>query len=191
MEELIKVLVFAVMGVIWVIINLRGKQQQAAKPVAAPDQPKRASDDAVEDFLAEIRRRRNPEEPVQRGEPVEERRSEPPPLPVADVVVPERRPERRPEPPPLPPVAPPPRRTPRKQKPKEPRRVEMPAPPQPAAPPLTVPLIPAMAQQGTSALAPTSRAVTALLRNRRSVAAAFVLREILDEPLCKRRRRSR
>jgi hypothetical protein len=189
MEELIKVLVFAVMGVIWVIASLRSKQQQqAAKPVAAPDQPKRATGDEVEDFLAEIRRRRNQEEPIQRREPAEERRSEPPPLPVAEFV----EPERRREPPPLPPpVAPPPRRTSRKQKQKEPRRVEMPPPPQPASAPLTIPAIPAMAQQAILPLAPTSRDVAALLRHRRSVAAAFVLREILDEPLCKRRRRSR
>ncbi|MCS7044967.1 MAG: hypothetical protein NZO58_01295 [Gemmataceae bacterium] len=185
----------------WIIHQLASSQQQQAKkaPAARPDDrppapPRRRASQELEQFLREAKQRKlrsvelAEDEVVVVAEPVE-----------------------------LPPAAPIPQRTPVRRDPLPVRRVEPPrrvelaeaeaagavpltpqakvveAPSSPPAPP-PGPARPedAYAQQGRLArrgVSPLAPLVRQLLSNRRSLQAAFVLRDILDRPLSKRRGR--
>lgn len=192
----IKVLVALVVIGGWIIsaIQEKGKAAKNNRPKppplppadGEPAVPPRPVND-LQDFLNEVRRRKQAAEPPRREEEptpailveerprrapkraprqrAEPRRAEPPPLMAMPV----------PEPPPLP------------------------SPPSlPPLPPLEAPRlrteVPTLGVAAVVARAPAHPAVRdllSLLKNRRSLATAVLLREVLDEPLCKRRRHAR
>jgi hypothetical protein len=170
------------------------------RPPQKPDEDGRPSNRGPTDFdrfLEEARRKRRAAEARPRPQPRPEPRPEPRPQPrrQAPVLVVEQElpPVRRaPPPPPTPvpvavPVDPMPAPVARKTAPPRPVPVEVvpvvtPTLPEPAHPPARVTRLPAPAQ--SAALKELLR----LLGNRNSVRAAFVLNEVLQPPLCHRRR---
>lgn len=215
--EWIKWLIPLIAIAVWILSQLAGNQQEQKRPSPRPLPPRdpdqdprarRASED-LEEFLEKIKRRKDADERTA-AEPVvliaEEvaaprpapRRTAPPPLPRPveqrrkSAPIGGKRPERRPEPVVL--------AEPISLAPEEwSRMAAMPTPAVPQAP-QALPAAPAApgapqalhrpeALPGKASLPPAARLVRELLKSRQSLAAAVLLREVLDAPLCRRARR--
>jgi hypothetical protein len=169
---------------VWILSNLaRSKEDKPPVQRRSEDapQPIRRSPEEVDRFLEEVRRRkRNAEGPKKPGRTSapDRPRPGPPPLPRT----PTERPRVSERPPPTSKPLPPPRRQ------------------EAEAIPVAEVLEVAVANQPPRALAtlaagrpttvpPAVQALKSLLLDRQNVAAAIVLKEVLDQPLCKRPRR--
>ena len=161
MEDFIKIIGAVIAVSAWIYSSLKTKAEEKVVPRPAPGAPMPlARETSVDQFLAEIRRRRDALE-EQHWADRETEMNEPVPAP----------PPRRLPPPPVARIV-------------EDVRPVVPAPVKAARPTLS-PHAALMASKRTE----VARDVAAMLKDRRALAAAFVLREILDEPLCKRGRR--
>ena len=208
--EWLKWLIPLVAVAVWILSQLVANQQrrQQGLPRSGPPRdpgdetpPRRPSDD-LEKFLEEVRRRKEAQESAA-AEPIysaQEIPARPAHVPRAtegrrkSVAVGSKPQQRRVEPAvvvqPLPSASSP-----------KSRHVAMPSTAPPAAPeapqalppPPVVPTAPQAVHRPESLPArtpasPAAKMVRELLKNRQSLGAAFLLREILDRPLCKRRR---
>jgi hypothetical protein len=179
-EWILPVIIFAV----WVLQQvLRNREvDEPVRPKPGGPAPNRNPTNDIDRFLQEIDRlRRKP--PEERGEPVEK----PVPRPV---------PRARPVPPVVPRARPVPRPSARPSEsvpavvvidaPQAQPSVVTSLPPLPALPP-TDPRAPQVDRRGDRNLPPIIATTLNLLRSPQTLAAAFVLQEVLDPPKCKRR----
>lgn len=170
----IKLIVAAIVIASWIIGALGGKKppqriQPPPLPPAPPPEPNASRPDAepaLGERVREARRRRAEAETAER----ERRRRDEAPIAAVVVEEPRRREPRRRQPIPPPPA-------PRTMATNEPA-------PLPADPGLP---IAAAASVRRMAYPPAARLVRQLLKDRQSLRAAILLREVLDAPLCKRR----
>lgn len=183
----------------WILGNI--KEQQKAKPVPPPLPPPRPNPDDpdgaraahdLQDFLQDIRRKLNDpplETQINDPEPIalidEPARPAPPPVPV-----PTERPRRpktkRPIPPERPVVRMPELQILRDERPPAPARVASPSSPKVRPAQIVMRQAAIVKRKANS---PALNEIVAILKSPKGLATAALMREILSEPLCKRRRR--
>jgi hypothetical protein len=218
--EWLKLIIPLIVAAVWIISHLAAgnqeKQQRRPPPRPLPPddpnqegrRPRRASAE-LEQFLEEVKRRKELEQIPEAILVADEPPRVPPPLPLPRPVEPRRdEPRRRSVPigskpaqrrlepvvvvPPVPPPLPRPAAMPAPAPVQvvEPVRLT-PVPPPPPPPPPAAPAGSRPEVISTKARSEAIILVHELLRKRRSLAGAFLLREIFDKPLSKRRRESR
>ena len=173
---------------VWILSNLaKNREEPRRQRTAPPPRPedgegprRRRTPAEVDQFLEEVRRRREAAEAK-----VKKLEEKPVPIPLSQKVAAESPfPRARAVPPPPPVPTPPPVRSETRRAPTvEPILAKVvPVPEQVVATPIVVPKVTPLP------ISPQVQQTLALLKNRKSLVTAILLREILEQPLCRRTR---